>query len=140
MQQATRIKHPKIQEQHDVEVRAIDYSVSDEEFNATVNDYRGNPQYSSMITKLCTYNHRSEFILRVLSDLFEENPDQQVMILAHNKNLLKYLYDAIQHRNIQSCGYYIGGMKTEELKKSESKQIILATYSMAAENMLMSKE
>ena len=121
------------EEQHHVEVRAIDYSVSDEEFNETVNDYRGNPQYSSMITKLCAYNHRSEFILRVLSDLFEENPDQQVMILAHNKNLLKYLYDAIQHRNIQSCGYYIGGMKEAKLKETESKKVVIATYAMAAE-------
>jgi superfamily II DNA or RNA helicase len=34
---------------------------------------------------------------------------------------------------VASVGYYIGGMKMEELKKSESKQIILATYSMAAE-------
>ena len=123
----------KREEQHHVEVRAIDYSVSDEEFNETVNDYRGNPQYSSMITKLCAYNHRSEFILRVLSDLFEENPDQQVMILAHNKNLLKYLYEAIQHRNIQSCGYYIGGMKEAKLKETESKKVVIATYAMAAE-------
>jgi hypothetical protein len=30
-------------------------------------------------------------------------------------------------------GFYIGGMKESELKKSESKTIILATFSMAAE-------
>jgi superfamily II DNA or RNA helicase len=123
----------KREEQHHVEVRAIDYFVADDEFNETVNDYRGNPQYSSMITKLCAYNHRSEFILQVLSDLFEENPEQQVMILAHNKNLLKYLYDAIQHRNIQTCGYYIGGMKEAKLKETEGKKVVIATYAMAAE-------
>jgi superfamily II DNA or RNA helicase len=123
----------KREEQHHVEVRSIDYYVADEEFNKTVNDYRGNPQYSTMITKLCAYNHRSEFILRVLSDLFKENPDQQVMILAHNKNLLKYLYDAIQHRNIETCGYYIGGMKESKLKETEGKKVVIATYAMAAE-------
>ena len=35
--------------------------------------------------------------------------------------------------NIHKIGYYVGGMKKEELQKSEDKQIVLATYSMAAE-------
>ena len=30
-------------------------------------------------------------------------------------------------------GYYIGGMKQSELEKTESKQIVIATYAMAAE-------
>ena len=51
----------------------------------------------------------------------------------YSKNLLNYLFDSLTHKKIASVGYYIGGMKMEELKKSESKQIILATYSMAAE-------
>jgi hypothetical protein len=86
-----------------------------------------------MITKLCSYNHRSEFILKVLTDMFIENPLQQIMILAHNKNLLKYLYDSIQHKKIATVGYYIGGMKEIALKESETKQVIIATYAMAAE-------
>jgi superfamily II DNA or RNA helicase len=59
------------------------------------------------------------------------------MILAHNKSLLKYLYEAIGHRNIAngSVGYYVGGMKEKDLKISETKQIIIATYSMAAEGL-----
>jgi superfamily II DNA or RNA helicase len=55
------------------------------------------------------------------------------MILAHNKNLLTYLYKAIEHRNIATVGYYVGGMKELDLKKSETCQVIIATYSMAAE-------
>ena len=55
------------------------------------------------------------------------------MILAHNKNLLKYLYDAIDVRNIATVGYYVGGMKEAALKESEMKEVIIATYSMAAE-------
>ena len=116
-----------------VVVRAIDYFVDDDHFNKVTLDYRGNVQYSTMISKLCEYNRRSEFILRVLEDLLMENQNQQIMILAHNKNLLKYLYDAIKHRNIATCGYYIGGMKESALKETESKKIVIATYSMAAE-------
>ena len=86
-----------------------------------------------MISKLCTFNHRSEFILKVLQKEMKEKAGQQVMILAHNKNLLEYLYDAIKHRDISSVGYYVGGMKEAELKKSETCQVIIATYAMAAE-------
>jgi superfamily II DNA or RNA helicase len=62
-----------------------------------------------------------------------ENPLQQIMILAHNRNLLKYLHDAIQYRNIATVGYYVGGMKEQALKETESKKVVIATYNMAAE-------
>jgi superfamily II DNA or RNA helicase len=123
----------KREESHEVVVRAIEYKVDDDEFNNVVHDYRGNVQYSTMISKLCQYNHRSEFIIRILSDMLTENPNQQVMILAHNKNILKYFYEAISHRNIASVGYYVGGMKESALKETESKKIVIATFSMAAE-------
>jgi len=119
--------------EHPVIVRGITYQTADEEFNEMVMDFRGNPAFSTMIGKLCTFSHRSEFILTLLKDMLQENPKQQIMILGHNKNLLKYLHDAIKHRNIAPVGYYIGGMKEAALKESESKTIIIATYSMAAE-------
>jgi superfamily II DNA or RNA helicase len=72
-------------------------------------------------------------MLKVVKDMLEENEDQQIMILAHNKNILKYMHDAIQTRNIASVGYYIGGMKEQALKESEGKKVVIATYSMAAE-------
>lgn len=114
-------------------VKGIEYITNDDEFNETKMDYRGNPAYSSMITKLCTYNRRSEFIIKVIKKELEEKEDQQIMILAQNKNILVYLFKAIESRHIASVGYYVGGMKEEELKKSETKKIIIATYAMAAE-------
>ena len=36
-------------------------------------------------------------------------------------------------KNIASVGYYVGGMSEQELKKSEKKQVILASFSMASE-------
>jgi len=123
----------KRDEERNVIVHAIKYEVNDDDFNEVKLDYRGNPAYSTMISKLCEYNRRSEFILKVLSDMLLKDPNQQIMILAHNKNLLKYLHDAIIHRNIATCGYYVGGMKEMALKETESKNIVIATYSMAAE-------
>jgi superfamily II DNA or RNA helicase len=114
-------------------VKAVEFKTNDAEFNETAHDYRGNPAYSTMITKLCSYSHRSEFILKVLKKELQEKPGQQVMILAHNKNLLVYLFKAIEHRNIATVGYYVGGMKSKDLKESEGKNVIIATYAMAAE-------
>ena len=114
-------------------IKAITYKSNDDEFNEVKYDFRGNPVYSTMISKLCTFNPRSEFILKVVKDIYNENTKQQIMILAHNKVLLKYLHDAIENREIAPVGYYIGGMKDVELKKSESKKIIIGTYAMASE-------
>lgn len=120
-------------QEHDVIVRGIQYRSDDEEFNEVVTNFRGDTIYSTMISKLCNYNKRSEFILRVLEDMIKENSEQQIMILAHNKNLLTYLHDAIANRNIASVGYYIGGMKEVALKETETKKVVIATYSMASE-------
>jgi superfamily II DNA or RNA helicase len=73
--------------------------------------------------------------LKVLKDMLAENPKQQIMMIASYKNILSYMFDAIRHHNICTVGYYVGGMKESALKESESKQVVLATFSMAAEGL-----
>jgi predicted helicase len=41
--------------------------------------------------------------------------------------------DEFKTKNIHDIGYYYGGMKQDELKCSETKQIILGTYCMISE-------
>ena len=63
-----------------VEVRAISYKTTDEEFNHTIMDYRGQPQISSMISRLCSYSHRTEFIIKVLNEFIKvEHIDPKVI-------------------------------------------------------------
>jgi superfamily II DNA or RNA helicase len=119
-----------------VHIRSIEFKTNDREFNETEYDFRGAPKYSTMITKLCEYGPRSDFIVTVIHDLLKENDHKQIMILAHNRALLTYLYDAICHKisdDDSTVGYYVGGMKEKDLKITESKKIVLATYAMAAE-------
>lgn len=119
-----------------VNIRCIEFKTNDSVFNETEYDFRGSPKYSTMISKLCEYGPRSDFIVTIISDLLKENDNKQIMILAHNRALLTYLYDAIHHRisdDENIVGYYVGGMKERDLKISESKKIVLATYAMAAE-------
>ena len=118
-------------------VRSIEYISSDSQFNETEYDFKGQAKYSTMISKLCEFGPRSDFIVRVLQDLIQESREKeenaQIMVLAHNRSLLKYFYEAINHRGFSSVGYYVGGMKQCDLQETEGKQIVLATYAMAAE-------
>ena len=91
----------------DVSVRTINYVSTDSEFNEVEYDFRGTPKYSTMISKLCEFGPRSDFIVRVIGDLIQENPDNQIMILCHNRSLLTYLRDAIEYKKI--------GIKKSEL-------------------------
>lgn len=119
-----------------VHVRCIEFKTNDSVFNETEYDFRGSPKYSTMISKLCEYGPRSDFIVTVIGDLLKENENKQIMILAHNRALLTYLFDAVHHRisaDESTVGYYVGGMKEKDLKITESKKIVLATYAMAAE-------
>ena len=114
----------------DVLVKAIAYETTDSEYNEVERDYRGNVKYSTMISKISNFGFRSDFIVDVLKTELRINPEQQIILLAHNKSLLNYLFKAITFATV---GYYIGGMKEAALKQSETKVVILATYAMAAE-------
>jgi superfamily II DNA or RNA helicase len=125
----------KAESEHCVLVKGIKYVINDDDFNEVEYDYRGNPKFSTMISKLCNYNRRSEFIVEVVIKELQHNPEQQIMILAHNKTLIQYLFKAIEHKKVATVGYYLGGMKEAELKASETKKIIIATYAMASEGL-----
>jgi acyl-CoA synthetase (AMP-forming)/AMP-acid ligase II len=71
-------------DEHNVEVRGIIYKTNDEEFNEPILDYKGHPQISSMISKLCCYNPRTEFIIKVLND-FIKIEDIDSGIIEENK-------------------------------------------------------
>ena len=118
-----------------VMVRAVEFKSSDPGFNKVEYDFRGNPAYSTMISKLCTYSARTEFVLKIIEDLMIENPAQQIMVIAHNKNVLKYIHDAVLHRAFATVGYYVGGMKESALKITEGKQIVIASYAMCSEGL-----
>ena len=106
-------------------------------FDDVKTDFRGNPLYSLMINEL-DCKERNDFIVNVVKNELIKNPKQQIMILSNTKNLLHQLYEGIEKfdesMNV-TIGYYLGGMKEDKLKESESKKIILATYAMASEGL-----
>lgn len=94
--------------------------------------FNGKPNMSKMITDLSEYMPRNTSIIQKIREEIEEANTRRFLVLSDRKNQLyklKQLLDEIQI----STGLYIGGMKDHELKESEQKQIILATYSFASE-------
>lgn len=149
--------HSMLRKQEDiVNVRGIEFMTNDAEFNEVEVDWKGQPKYSTMISKICGFGPRRDFIVKVVRDLIRESPESQIMVLAHNRSLLTYLHEALSHAAQSQTeaggvrgasdevatpaklvaapvGFYVGGMKQKDLQETESKQIVLATYAMAAE-------
>ena len=131
--------HSMLRKQEDtVLVRGIEFVTNDSDFNEVEYDFRGQPKYSTMISKICAYGPRSDFIVKAIRDLLRENPEGQIMVLAHNRSLLTYLHETLNANGGRAggeapAGFYVGGMKQKDLQATESKKIVLATYAMAAE-------
>ena len=106
---------------------------NEDTFENVKTDPRGQPLYSCMISKL-DYSDRNLIISNAVKQELKENENQQIMILAHTKSIVQDLFKQISIFE-KSIGYYLGGMKEEHLKASESKKIILATYAMASEGL-----
>ena len=113
-----------------IEVRAIEYTNRDAEYNEVVYDYMGNVAHTTMISKISNFNPRCNFIVRVLRDLIKENPEKQIMVLSQIRGLLTSIHENLSDMDV---GFYVGGMKQKDLQITEDKQIVLATYAMAAE-------
>ena len=70
-----------------------------------------------------------------------ENPllkpleEVHVIMLAHNLNVLEYIYKKLICKNLAPVGYYIGGMSESELKASEKRQVLCGSYTMCAEGL-----
>lgn len=107
--------------------------------------YDPNPNYSlelkgykdtllipRMINNICDFQPRTEYIITVLQSVLMKEPSRKVIILSDRRNHLETLHTNLTKVGIESA-FYVGGMKQEDLKKSEEKQVILATYHIAAE-------
>ena len=81
-----------------------------------------------MVNNICEYIPRTELIIELTKKYRGEG--RNILILTDRRGHLECIFNYLDG---YSKGYYIGGMKQNDLKASETKQIIVATYSMAAE-------
>lgn len=125
----------KNKEYTDVIVNIHKYYVPDIEYSAIKKMWNGKENIAAMINNICAYKPRTEYIIAILIEILKNEPDRRVLILSERRNQLKSIEDFIVDKNIanKDYGYYVGGMKQEQLNISSGKQIILATFQLASE-------
>lgn len=81
------------------------------------------------ITSITEINYRTEYILNLIKECY--NCDRKILVLTDRKSHCDLIYTRLE--KTYSVGIYYGGMKRENLKKSNECRIIIATYQMASE-------
>jgi hypothetical protein len=106
------------------------------EYGREITMFNGKLNISKMINVLCDHGPRLEFIVDCICEVFgQDGGDQRkLLVLSDRRAQLKALNTLLVSKGLQ-CGFYYGGMKPEELKESETKQILLATYAFCAEGL-----
>ena len=104
-------------------------------YNNELTDYRGRPMMPRMINNITEFDKRTRIIINIIKETLEEHIDRQILVLSDRKNHLNDIYQIVTKEAICSAGYYVGGMKKDALKASESRQLILGTFAMANEGL-----
>jgi superfamily II DNA or RNA helicase len=119
----------------DVNVQVHKYFETHIDYSTVKLMWNGKENGAGMINNICSFIPRTEYIISVLINILKEEPQRRVLILSERRNQLKDFEKFIIEHNIAngSYGYYVGGMKQDDLAKSAEKQIILATYQLASE-------
>ena len=121
----------KKRQQEEVNVKVIKYYVEDDSYSKLEMNYQGKPNTSKMMNNVCDYLPRNKIIVEEIKKAIDEN--RKILILSNRKSQLSTINELMN--GYCEIGYYLGGMKEKELKKSEEKQLLLATFSMAEEGL-----
>ena len=123
----------KSSEKNVVKVDRYLFDSSDETYNKEVLSFRGQVQMATMVNNITFYHKRTLVVMKRVIEEVKANDSRQFLILSDRKQHLEDMYKIAIENDITSVGYYVGGMKETALKETESKNIVVATYSMAAE-------
>ena len=119
---------------HKVKVEMHNYSVKDRKFRDIIGK-NGKSIQPIVITNLTEIDKRNSYIYDLIYNLKEKDPSRKVLILSGRKVQLEKLNEMLKGVFEGDIGFYVGGMKEKDLKISESKDLILATFEMVSEGL-----
>lgn len=125
----------KVKNDNEVEVERKILHSKNEDYKKELIDYRGRVLMSTMINNIAYFKVRTYAIIKFIVDVLNEHNERQILLLSDRKQQLKDIFDIVTEHEYCTVGYYIGGMKEAQRKESETKQLILGTYSMAKEGL-----
>jgi superfamily II DNA or RNA helicase len=115
----------------DAKVIVHRYMSSSMSYCKEVLNYQRKPNTVIMESNIANYTPRMEYILGLLPALIAEG--RKIIILTSRRDHIAEFVEKIMARNIATVGPYVGGMKQTQLNDTKTKQILVATYNMAAE-------
>ena len=104
--------------------------------------FNNKPNMARMINNICEFDNRTDYIVNIVKKIKTKEKNRNILLLSDRREHLKELKRKIDEIELDNskCGYYVGGMKDSELKYTEDNcDIILATFSMAAEGLDLPK-
>ena len=115
-----------------IETRIYEYYNETEEYCKEELLYNQKQCLPRMINNVCNFKDRFDFINRLIKIEYEKG--RKILVLCDRRG---YLDNTMKHfnQNQKCAGLYVGGMKPNELRDSQKKDIILGTFSMASEGM-----
>jgi len=123
----------KKREDTQMRVRMVKYYDENPAYSRERLMFNGKRNIAQMVTALTEFKPRNEVILQELQTIFDTEPERQIMILSDRRMHLKLLAREIEQRFQRTVGFYVGGMKQADLDISATKNVVLATNSMASE-------
>jgi superfamily II DNA or RNA helicase len=123
-----------VQQQNTKHVRVImvHYSNNNALYSGMETLPNGKPCIARMTNNITEFARRNALLLEIMRRSVISN-DSHILALSDRREHLRYLHDEIDSRQMATKGYYVGGMKEKELKETESKKIMLSTYTMSSE-------
>ncbi len=106
-----------------------------DEYSKEVTGYNGNVQIATMINNICGYYKRTFMYMKRVVEHLNAHSNRQILILSDRKQHLLDMEKCALQMGVTSIGYYVGGMKEKELKKSEECRLLLGTFPMANEGL-----
>lgn len=118
-----------------VKIDIYKFKTDNEKFRILYNRYTKKYNYAKMVSNLTEIDERNTLITNIIKNVFDKEPTRQLFLLTNRRNHLDVLKQKLDLIFPDQVAFYCGGMKKKELKKSESKQIILGTFEMASEGL-----
>lgn len=116
-----------------VGVEVMRYTAADAAYADPPLDWKGDVVRARLINQIADFAPRTEALLNWMAERLREEPDRQLLVLSDRREHLIAFETGFKARGLTSVGYYVGQMKQKDLEISATKQIILATFAMAAE-------
>lgn len=122
---------------HIVHVKTINVDIKHPKFK-NIKNKKGQDLLPIVVTNLTEITQRNDLIVKEILELKLSEPERKFLILSGRREHLNVLANMIKqkHPSLEDeIGFYVGGMKKDQLKSASEKSLIFATFEMASEGL-----